>query len=423
MKKTLVIMGILCIIIAIVLGVLWFSSSTPTNTINTSVAPRTFAPFGFFTNIFNGSSDTSKFPQENGTTTTDTSSRSVYDLVGISPAYTVTDAPVVAALFVQTGTSTGEVLRYVERETGHIYDLYLASGNLRRISNTTIPRIQEAYFGDNGSLIALQYLGEDNETVETFVGFVSTSSEAISGEFIAQNARAMALHPTSPQVFYTLDAGGGAAGRIYDAETKQTRPLFSSSLSEWHADWNAGSYILLTSSPSSGAQSLTYALNPATGTTERILMNMFGLTTLPNKDGVHILLGTSRGTDPALFLYNKTKKTILPVTGSTFPEKCVWLKNTRVACGIPSEGDVIDSWYQGVTSFNDSVWILDPATNLTDYIFDSETTNTVFDAVHLSASEDERLLSFINKKDSQLWIVNLTRTPTPASFDGEFETN
>ncbi len=425
MKKTLVITGILCIIIAIVLGVLWFTSTTPTNTTttdSTTITPRTFAPFGFFADIFSGASSTHN-SSGNGTTTSNTSSRSVYDLVGISGAYMPTDASVVAATFVQTGTSTGEVLRYVERETGHIYDLYTATGETRRISNTTIPRIQEAYFGDNGSLVALRYLGDDAETVETFVGFVGTSSEAISGEFIAQNTRAIALHPTSPEVFYTLDAGTGAAGRIYNAKTQQTRALFSSPLSEWHADWGAASYILLTTKPSSSAEGFAYILNPTTGATERILTGIFGLTTLPNADTVRILSGSSRSTTPSLFMYNKTTKAAPGMTGSTFPEKCAWISNsTRVVCAISSTESTVDDWYQGVISLNDSVWTLDPTTNLSDFIFDADTTQTPFDAIHLMASNDGQLLSFINKKDSHLWVASLIRTSVLNS-DSEVENN
>ncbi len=46
----------------------------------------------------------------------------------------------------------GTVVRYIERATGHIFEVELFSPNQNRISNTTIPLIYEAYWGNKISL-------------------------------------------------------------------------------------------------------------------------------------------------------------------------------------------------------------------------------------------------------------------------------
>lgn len=62
---------------------------------------------------------------------------------------------------------TGEtIVRFVDRATGHIWESSMEFPGLTRISNTTIPKIQKAVWAGNNSVI-LQYLREDEETVET----------------------------------------------------------------------------------------------------------------------------------------------------------------------------------------------------------------------------------------------------------------
>ena len=43
-------------------------------------------------------------------------------------------------------------LRYVETATGHIHELDLKNNTVSKISNTTIPKIHEAFFDKTGSL-------------------------------------------------------------------------------------------------------------------------------------------------------------------------------------------------------------------------------------------------------------------------------
>lgn len=429
MKKTLLIVGIVLILLGGGIAFLWFSSETPESVFGDlpqaeTETSRTFSPFGKLVELFTGNDSNN---QETATTSTPTTtSRSVYDMLSMSGAYEVTEEPVAHAEFFYMGTTTGSVLRYIERETGHVYELNLSSGTLSRLTNTTVPRIQEAFFGNNGSLVALRYLREDNETIETFVGAISTTTSGVSGEldgeFLSQNIQTIALHPQAPGAFYTLKAGGGAVGRLYDPITHQTAALFSSPLSEWKAYWSGPETVLLHTKPSSSAQGFAYLLDPATGGSDRFLTNISGLTTLPNTTGSKILVGSSQ-TEPKLSLYTTADGSTSSVIGSTFPEKCAWADAVSVVCAIPESASSIDSWYDGSASFSDSIWRIDTTTDLTDFLFDEDRLGVQFDATHLSVSSDGTVLSFINKKDSHLWVASLLEGAPTNTFESESENN
>lgn len=417
MKKTLIIVSIILLVGAVGIGAFWYLLETPREDAETgepAVGPRTFAPFDFITDIFEEEVATTAPTGDGGAPISET--RSVYALLQARPGFTVTDAFVTSATFVPhaLGTTTpDERLRYIERETGHVYDLSLASGATERISNTTIPRVQEALWGNGGEFLAVRYLDADGETVQTFAGTLTPDDEggqgSLEGAFLPQNIHTIALHPSESRVFYLLETSAGVVGRIFDAATGQTASLFSSPLTEWTASWKSPSTIFLHTKPSFGALGFGYLLNPASGVSTRVLGNTLALTGLPGPSG-DILVGSMQSDILALSFYDTSSGARTALALSTLPEKCSWLDTSRVLCAIPhvTHPRVPDAWYEGSVFFDDSVWIVDVTTNITDYLFDSTVLGTSFDATHLSVSGDEAILAFINKKDARLWVASLS---------------
>lgn len=413
MKRTLTIFGIVLFLIILGVGAVWFSAQTP-STPNTDdgVVTRTFSPFGFISDIFTGETNTPTPNTDTSSTTEEISTRSVYDILNVQRAYRVTDVPVAGATFVSvdTGTTTEEHLRYVERETGHIRDLVLNSNNTERVSNTTIPRIQEALWGNRGSLVVLRYLDDDKETIETYVASIGEDgSDTLSGSFLSKNIDTIALNPTSPQVFYLLGTNPGVSGRVYNAETGETGAVFSSPISEWLAVWS-GSSIFLSTKPANGVFGFGYSVSPTTGATAQILSNIPALTGLPNSNG-DVLVGSVSNNTTNISLYGQVSGVVEDLSaGNTLPEKCVWLSDNQALCAIPdkSEQGLPDSWYQGLVSFSDSFWVIGTDVNLTDYLFDSGVTREDVDAINLVTNSDATLFAFVNKKDSRLWIARVS---------------
>ncbi len=308
-----------------------------------------------------------------------------------------------------------EWVRYVLRETGRIEDLSLDTGDTKRVTNTTVPRIQEAFFGVNGSAVALRYLGDDNETVETYVAPLPTdpfaSSTELIGTFFRQNIPSLAFSPTTNQVFYLTTSDTGATGRIANLNNTASRVVFSSPLKEWLASWKAPGSVLVTTKPSYIA--VGNAVRARDNGEQTILLDgIRGLTTLPNPSMTRIVYSQSNGGTTRLFVYDTSSRQTRELPTPTLPEKCVWADDINVVCAIPTtiSGAMPDAWYQGSVSFTDSFWMLNTENGEVDFLFDPSETSARedVDAIELHLSYDNTVLSFINKKDLRGWVADLS---------------
>jgi hypothetical protein len=407
MKKIFIILVIIIVLLLLGMGVWWFFSGS-------AVAPgtsgsQTFNPFGIF-------GDTpSTFTPDNTATTTDGQTGdddTVNQKKFVTP---ISEKAVAGSTFVTvvSGTSTEMFLRYVERETGHIFDYSLTTGQKNRISNTTIPRIREAVWGNNGSTVALRYLGE-GDTIETFLGTIASSTNPmnesrLTGTYLPKDISVLSIHKTLPETFYLMKTDVGSIGYVVNRGI--TENVFSHPFSQWQVAWNGKSSVLMTTAPSAQSNGNGFLLNIDTGAFTRIASSIVALTALPNNDGSLILLGSLAQSLPQLSLYNVQTQERTTVNISTLPEKCTWTNTTVIYCGIPVttvRGSIPDDWYQGAISFSDEIWKTDTATENSEFVLDPSTyVPSGVDAIDLNVSSDEMYLSFTNKKDGSLWLVDL----------------
>jgi len=114
------------------------------------------------------------------------------------------------------GDSATSTIRFVERETGHVFEIGEEEAVSRRITNTTIPRIQEALFATKDSVL-IRYLADDSETLQTFAAQIMPAvlgegEGELTGTFFPQNAESAATF--GDLVFYTVyDEGRGYVSR------------------------------------------------------------------------------------------------------------------------------------------------------------------------------------------------------------------
>src|SRR5258706_5577502 len=140
MSKTSFTILVSALIIAIVGGSVWFLFfyKNGQKAVDLSVTVKEYLPFGTITPPSNQNNQT-QTEENTGTGGRDQSPTS-------GKLRKLVSAPV-AGFTIISGTTT--VVRYLEKDTGHIYDINLQGSN-QRVTNTTIPRVYEAIFANDG---------------------------------------------------------------------------------------------------------------------------------------------------------------------------------------------------------------------------------------------------------------------------------
>ncbi|MBX4215535.1 hypothetical protein KW797_01155 [Candidatus Parcubacteria bacterium] len=333
--------------------------------------------------------------------------------VGVRSGRLLQLSPAPVAGYLPRGTSTPSV-RFIERATGHVYDINADGKERKRVSNTTIPRIYEAYFGDGGNSVVVRYL-DDEGALTTYAAAV-TVSEAGSGElkgrFLPEDITDLTLSPDGKKTFFLLKFGNGANGFTSLANGASATQIFTSYLTEWLSSWQNEKMITLTTKASGGIPGYAYKLDPATRSFEKILGGIQGLTTLLDPTGKQMLYSVSGESGLALFYADLTLGKSAPANLSTLPEKCVWAKGGSVAyCAAPvvlPPGKYPDAWYQGTAGFSDRIWAITPGGGSELAADLPKLSSEAIDGVRLSLSTDEKHLYFMNKKDNSLWTYDMT---------------
>lgn len=297
-------------------------------------------------------------------------------------------------------------LRYVERATGHIYQMSLNTSMSGKISNSTVPSVYEAIFNNSANSIIYRYLSSENKSITSFV----SSLGGKGARFLPSDIIAVSLSPDKTSFFSIIKNSNGVIGEISSFDETKTNKVFTSSFSEWLPQWSTENNIYLTTKPSYLVEGDMFSLNIKNETLSKVFGGIFGLTTLANNDGTNILYGSSLNIGPKLFLFNIKDHTSMDLDTYGLPEKCVWSNdNINIYCSIPNTiigNQYPDYWYQGLVSFDDRFIKINTET-LDIIMLANSSKETPIDGTNLFLNKDESGLFFTNKKDSTLWSLDL----------------
>lgn len=397
-RKIKTILIIILLIIIIIIGYLYFKPKDKENVLSSIY--KTFNPFGTSSKIdTTGEIET----EENKNQNIDTGRT----LISSPRMEKLTDYAVSGASFleIKKENSNIEAIRYVEKATGHIYERHLETKEIGKISNTTIPSINEALFGNNGSSIIYRYISEE-KAINTFTATLGGTN----GEFLPLNILEMSLSPDKNKFFYIARNSGGVTGSTGSFSEAKKSIVFNSPFSEWLPQWVTNQNIYLTTKPSYSVTGSVFNLNITNNTLTKLFGGVYGMTTLANKDGTLILYSSSTSNGPKLNLFNVKPYSFFDLDTYGLADKCVWSNdNINIYCAVPNTivgTKYPDSWYQGLVSFDDFFVKINTQTKEKITILNSK-DETIVDATNLFLDKNENLLFFINKKDSTLWSLTL----------------
>lgn len=414
MKKILLFSALAIVLIGIGVGVyFYFFSKTPSIT----GVPGSLLPSSTDT-ATDGGAQTST-TQELGVPVSQAGTEVAPRLIRIS------DRPVVfgsKALFVpgkkattsaQIGSTTAYttdpdvLVAYLDRESGNVFNFMAHARTLTRISNKTLPAIQEAVWSQDASLAFVRLLekNEGGEQINTF----ALPSNGDGGYVLEKDISS--LNVTGSSTLITLlPTNGGSVATIATIAGVGARTLFTSPLGSLRLS-AGGSAVVATTKASSKSSGYSFLVAPKDGSFSRLLGPLTGLTTLVSPSGKLLLYSYLEGGKLTLAVFDITTHTATRLPLSTLSEKCVWSSDSlSLFCSVPTTiaGTYPDDWYQGVTASSDRLWRIDLPSRVATQVIDLQTVGAgAVDAVSLDIDKNSDVLIFTNRTDGSLWMYDL----------------
>ena len=317
------------------------------------------------------------------------------------------------SLATTTASTTPEFLttvevRYIDRATGNMYSYAALDGQTTRLTNHTIPGIQEASWLRDGSLAYVRYISADagTEHIETY----ALPADGSEGRFLARDLAAV-IPRADNTVFTFTPSSSGSVGAVSSADGSGATTLFSSQLSSivLKGDTSFSAHT----KPSIELPGYAFVVDGKSGAFTKLVGPMAGLSALIDPAGERILYSGFTNGALRLALVNASTREIIALPVQTLAEKCVWTADSLSAyCAVPVSfpiANLPDAWYQGTVSFTDRIWRIDLSARVATLVADLPDLieDEQIDAVSLTLDPNEGTLVFQNKRDGSLWAYSL----------------
>jgi|GEM_PF-423847 len=328
----------------------------------------------------------------------------------VGKGFIALDATSTAQSASSSAPTSGVAVRYIDRESGNMYQYATMNNSSTRLTNHTVPGVQEVSWLPDGSTAYLRFLSTGtgaDEHVDTY----RLPADGSDGSFLAEDL-AEVIPESTTHIFTLAPNSSGSIGYLEAADGTSPAVLFSSLLSSISVRGSAGAMVAFTK-PSANLAGYGFMVNQKTGAFTSILGPLTGLSALPNPSGSFVLISYLDAQKTLRLAFYDTANhvvTILPL--STLTDKCAWTADGLTAyCASPvsvPSGTLPDDWYQGTVTFADRIWKIDFTARVATQVADLPTlVSTPIDAVSLTLDANETELVFMNKSDDSLWAYSL----------------
>lgn len=399
-KKYLIALGIVGIVIVSVILILVFKNPS-----NGPSGLRNLLPFG------SGGSDTNEFNQEGNSNSLIADPESLMEnSIAEGVVRKLSETPVTGALLFRRNDQ--DIVRFLEKATGHIYEVNLSANSRDRVSNTTIPKTEEVLWGKDGLSFILR--NANSGYIQTIFGQFDTKAtgtpQDVLTEEIDENILMGTFSPDKSRIATGNESPTGFELRIGDANAKRLTTTWKYPLSEWRIAWPESKTIALTGKASANVGGSLFFINPDTGA-QRSILTAPGLITQVSPDANNVLYSTSQNNSVLLSLKTLSPESLQALSYKTIADKCAWISSIQFVCAIPNEilpKDMPDSWYRGDAQFTDTLWIHNIRTGESREIVEfSGSEKDGIDVDQIISAPNQNILLVKNKKDGILWAVTL----------------
>ena len=428
-KKELIIISVITIIFLIVVGILFYFKNKNTDKVVGGNIPNKGESGSLYSKNVNqdnnGNQSTDNIEEENN---------NIYYIEGLIKIW---DRPVAGYGFYKNNNDS--ILVFVDSDTGFLYQKNLseATSTPTQITKTSYPNIREAYFLNigNQNKVILQYSA--NNTIKSVLAnvpyYYATPNELENITNLDNGITNISVSPDFSKAVYTVTKNKITNGKKdlfsdwYLINSAGVSKIYTSDLSSWKLQITNSNEIYAYNNDTAVEKSSLYKLDRGAQLLNQIYLGHTGSSYFIN-DGEVL---TSAFTNEGLKIYtnknfygNSFNDNNLSMLGfNTLINKCYL--GLSIICGVPREiqnydTGLPDAWYQGLTSWQDNLYIINNNYPSGQMLFDLNIdggVNDFFDLRNIEVTKNQNHLLFINKNDGSLWSLNIGNILNTGSGD------
>ena len=252
------------------------------------------------------------------------------------------------------GTTT---IRYIETESGNIFETNSTTLDSTRITNTTILQTINSFWVNKDNVV-IQYIDENDE-IQIFSAEIVPDEEDVAqpstlvGSFWEKNIEQIDVF--GERIFGILENSAGSIGIISSPDLENQETVLDTPLKEILTSWVNRNTISINTKPSSKSFGYLYLLDTNNKTLDEALSRIIGLNSIVSRDKNKVLYSTSETSGVSLLFLDRETDKIKRVGKNTFAEKCVWdeSEENTTYCAIPRNltlRNLPDNRYKGIAS-------------------------------------------------------------------------
>lgn len=325
----------------------------------------------------------------------------------------VSDRPTTGAWFSGgLSTSTPLNIRFMERATGHVFETPVDSYAETRVSNTTIPGMQELFSAGADLFILRSLSGSDD--IQNFLGQLNATSsmQSINTTPLKPFTR-LAVAGNGTAMLAVTETVGGSRIELLRPDGTNSKTLLVSPIRSW-IPLAARARFFIETAPASGVAGFVYEIK-ADGTLRKIVGDAPGLIAVPSPSGKYLLYSISAGTQARLGIVDTDTGVGYASPLGALASKCAWISEDipAVFCGVsdsPARATLPDDWLLGSITLNDAAWVIYPTENRAHSLGKLESVaDTPIDIINPAVASTSQYVLFTNKNDLSLWALDITR--------------
>ncbi len=332
------------------------------------------------------------------------------------------------AELIEEFAATSTVIRFQERATGHMYDVFEFKAAPTKVSNITIQKIYNTIFSNNENVFLYQTPSFNNEEIKTTyaqnilpqaaTGTTPAIEQSILKDEISTVISEFVHLKSTNKLFYAIERVNGTDFYTSDLQRNTETPVSSVSFKEITLDSINDQYILLQTKASANTVGYAYTLNISNGIITKFIGNVTGLLTKMSPSMKYYLYSESDRTRPILRSYDVDNNITRRIGLDTLPQKCAFskLNDAQMYCFGSLQykaASYPDDWYKGKVFNPENLYRIDLATGLVEVVYsfiepEDPTQNfTDFDVMKVDITNNDNHIIFQNKIDLTLWSINL----------------